>query len=97
MRLMYVRTTKTSKKVLAEIGRLVNTSTSFSLIQPLYNLRILAVHTVQHKSQYLEAMQIRPRDLSSSQRARETETIGDLFSTLDLIPPSFTIFFSLFH
>ncbi|GAW06934.1 hypothetical protein LENED_008890 [Lentinula edodes] len=47
---------ETSKKVLAEIGRLVN--------------------TIQHKSQYLEAMQIRPRDLSSSQRARETETIA---------------------
>ncbi|KAH7868565.1 uncharacterized protein C8R40DRAFT_1074713 [Lentinula edodes] len=46
---------ETSKKVLAEIGRLVN--------------------TIQHKSQYLEAMQIRPRDLSS-QRARETETIA---------------------
>ncbi|KAJ3889365.1 hypothetical protein GG344DRAFT_78866 [Lentinula edodes] len=47
---------ETSKKVLAEIGRLVN--------------------TIRHKSQYLEAMQIRPRDLSSSQRARETEIIA---------------------
>ncbi|KAJ3933055.1 MAG: hypothetical protein NXY57DRAFT_1060750 [Lentinula lateritia] len=47
---------ETSKKVLEEIGRLVN--------------------TIQHKSRYLEAMQIRSRDLSSSQRARETETIA---------------------
>ncbi|KAJ4465023.1 hypothetical protein C8J55DRAFT_529365 [Lentinula edodes] len=47
---------ETSKKVLEEIGRLVN--------------------TIRHKSQYLEAMQIRPRDLSSSQRARETEIIA---------------------
>ncbi|KAJ4476267.1 hypothetical protein C8R41DRAFT_923396 [Lentinula lateritia] len=47
---------ETSKKVLEEIGRLVN--------------------TIQHKSRYLEAMQIRSRDVSSSQRARETETIA---------------------
>ncbi|KAJ3863868.1 hypothetical protein EV359DRAFT_64467 [Lentinula novae-zelandiae] len=47
---------ETSKKVLEEIGRLVN--------------------TIQHKSRYLEAMQIRSRDLSSSQRAGETETIA---------------------
>ncbi|KAJ3807914.1 hypothetical protein EV368DRAFT_83083 [Lentinula lateritia] len=34
------------------------------------------VNTIRQKSQYFEAMQIRPHDLSSSQRARETETIA---------------------
>ncbi|KAF8823383.1 hypothetical protein HHX47_DHR10000356 [Lentinula edodes] len=38
--------------------------------------KILGLSEAEHKSQYLEAMQIRPRDLSSSQRARETETIA---------------------